>query len=88
MMANGVEQGVRDGVALYDRGVACSTGSGGTLLDLVEAHKWFNLAAIGTTLSNVSPWPAWTSTPFLAASAAASVRRRSSSLRASPSLSA
>ncbi|WP_298091644.1 hypothetical protein [uncultured Sphingomonas sp.] len=46
MMTNGVEQGVRDGVALYDRGVACSTGSGGTLLDLVEAHKWFNLAAI------------------------------------------
>ena len=32
-------------VALYDLGVAFSTGSHGAPCDLVEAHKWFNLAA-------------------------------------------
>jgi uncharacterized protein len=32
--------------ALYELGVAYSTGSGGVLVDLVEAHKWFNLAAL------------------------------------------
>lgn len=32
--------------ALFDLGVAYSTGSGGTEVDLVEAHKWFNLAAL------------------------------------------
>lgn len=31
--------------ALFDLGVAYSTGSGGVDCDLVEAHKWFNLAA-------------------------------------------
>ena len=31
--------------ALFDLGVACSTGSHGVESDLVEAHKWFNLAA-------------------------------------------
>ena len=31
--------------ALYDLGVAYSTGSHGVECDLVEAHKWFNLAA-------------------------------------------
>jgi len=31
--------------ALYDLGVACSTGSHGIPCDLIEAHKWFNLAA-------------------------------------------
>lgn len=31
--------------ALYDLGVAYSTGSHGAPCDLVEAHKWFNLAA-------------------------------------------
>lgn len=31
--------------ALYDLGVAYSTGSG-VEIDLVEAHKWFNLAAL------------------------------------------
>ena len=35
-----------DGATLYDLGVAYSTGSGGTGIDLVEAHKWFNLAAV------------------------------------------
>jgi TPR repeat protein len=32
--------------ALYELGVAYSTGSGGVTVDLIEAHKWFNLAAL------------------------------------------
>ena len=32
--------------AYYDLGVAYSTGSHGAGCDLVEAHKWFNLAAV------------------------------------------
>lgn len=32
--------------ALYDLGVSYSTGRGGSPVDLVEAHKWFNLAAL------------------------------------------
>lgn len=32
--------------ALYDLGVTFSTGRGGVPVDLVEAHKWFNLAAL------------------------------------------
>ena len=32
--------------ALYELGVAYSTGAGGTGIDLIEAHKWFNLAAL------------------------------------------
>ena len=31
--------------ALYDLGVAFSTGSHGCYCDLIEAHKWFNIAA-------------------------------------------
>lgn len=31
--------------ALYDLGVAFSTGSHGCTCDLIEAHKWFNIAA-------------------------------------------
>lgn len=31
--------------ALFDLGVAYSTGSTGVVCDLVEAHKWFNIAA-------------------------------------------
>lgn len=34
-----------DANACFDLGVAFSTGSNGVTLDLVEAHKWFNLAA-------------------------------------------
>ncbi|KUR72611.1 hypothetical protein AQZ52_05040 [Novosphingobium fuchskuhlense] len=33
--------------ALFDLGVAYSTGSHGAPCDLIEAHKWFNLAAVG-----------------------------------------
>ena len=32
--------------AFYDLGVAYSTGCGGVDVDLIEAHKWFNLAAL------------------------------------------
>ncbi|HET9336840.1 MAG TPA: SEL1-like repeat protein [Sphingomicrobium sp.] len=32
--------------ALYDLGVSYSTGRGGVAVDLIEAHKWFNLAAL------------------------------------------
>lgn len=35
----------RDADALYDLGVAYSTGSNGVEIDLVEAHKWLNIAA-------------------------------------------
>lgn len=33
--------------AYYDLGVVYSTGSGGVDYDLVQAHKFFNLAALG-----------------------------------------
>ena len=36
-----------DPFAAYDLGVAYSTGTEGAAFDLIEAHKWFNLAAIG-----------------------------------------
>jgi len=32
--------------ALYELGIAYSTGTGGVEVDFVEAHKWFNLAAL------------------------------------------
>ena len=32
--------------ALYEFGVTYSTGRGGIAVDLIEAHKWFNLAAL------------------------------------------
>ena len=35
-----------DSAAAYDLGVFYSTGTGGVVYDLVEAHKWFNLAAL------------------------------------------
>ncbi len=36
-----------DDDACYDLGVAYSTGTHGAAYDLIEAHKWFNLAAVG-----------------------------------------
>ena len=36
-----------DVTAYFDLGVAFSTGSHGIACDLIEAHKWFNLAAVG-----------------------------------------
>ena len=35
-----------DADALYELGVAYSTGTHGIDVDLIEAHKWFNLAAL------------------------------------------
>ena len=32
--------------ALFELGVTYSTGRGGVPVDLIEAHKWFNLAAM------------------------------------------
>src|SRR5207237_9252021 len=32
--------------ALFELGVTYSTGRGGIAVDLIEAHKWFNLAAL------------------------------------------
>lgn len=34
-----------DATACFDLGVAFSTGTNGAECDLIEAHKWFNLAA-------------------------------------------
>lgn len=39
------EAGRGEAGACYDLGVAFSTGSNGAPCDLIEAHKWFNLAA-------------------------------------------
>ena len=35
-----------DAGACYELGIAYSSGSGGVDVDLVQAHKWFNLAAV------------------------------------------
>lgn len=35
-----------DSNALFDLGVAYSTGGHGVPCDMIEAHKWFNLAAV------------------------------------------
>ena len=35
-----------DAQARFDLGVAFSCGTGGVDVDLIEAHKWFNLAAL------------------------------------------
>ncbi len=35
-----------DDRACYELGIAYSSGSGGIDVDLVQAHKWFNLAAV------------------------------------------
>ncbi|MEO1046293.1 MAG: SEL1-like repeat protein [Pseudomonadota bacterium] len=35
-----------DPTAYFELGVAFSTGSDGAEIDLIEAHKWFNLAAV------------------------------------------
>ena len=35
-----------DAQARYELGIAYSCGTGGVDIDLIEAHKWFNLAAL------------------------------------------
>jgi uncharacterized protein len=41
---NDAAQGDAD--ALYELGIAYSSGTDGVEVDLIEAHKWFNLAAV------------------------------------------
>lgn len=36
--------------ALFELGVSYSTGRGGIFVDLIEAHKWFNLAALSGSI--------------------------------------
>ena len=46
MLARVVGDAMRgDANACFDLGVAFSTGSNGAPCDMIEAHKWFNLAA-------------------------------------------
>lgn len=41
------EEAQRDAAAAwFELGICYSSGTGGTVIDLVEAHKWFNLAAM------------------------------------------
>ncbi len=35
-----------DADALYDLGMVYASGAQGAIVDLIEAHKWFNLAAM------------------------------------------
>jgi uncharacterized protein len=35
-----------DADALFELGIAYSSGTGGVEVNLIEAHKWFNLAAL------------------------------------------
>lgn len=35
-----------DAAACFDLGIAYSTGTGEVAIDMIEAHKWFNLAAM------------------------------------------
>lgn len=35
-----------DADACYELGVVYSSGTAGTAIDMIEAHKWFNLAAM------------------------------------------
>ena len=36
--------------ACYDLGMVYSTGTAGVGIDLIEAHKWFNLAAVAGSI--------------------------------------
>jgi len=37
--------------ACYELGMVYSTGASGVVLDLIEAHKWFNLAAVSGNIA-------------------------------------
>jgi len=41
-----IDAAAGDADAYYDLGIVYSSGSGGVEVDLVQAHKWFNLAAL------------------------------------------
>lgn len=46
LLARRIAEATRgDADVAYDLGVAFSTGTSGATLDLIAAHKWFNLAA-------------------------------------------
>jgi len=45
----------KSSTAWFDLGICYSSGTGGAMIDLVEAHKWFNLAA----MSGVEEAQAW-----------------------------
>ena len=55
LLRSRIADAVRGSVdALYELGVTYSTGHGGIAVDLIEAHKWFNLAALsGDTRSQM-----------------------------------
>jgi uncharacterized protein len=40
-----------DADALFDLGICYSTGTSGVGIDLIAAHKWFNLAAVSGSLA-------------------------------------
>jgi len=44
-----------NGEAAFELGMAYSTGSGGVSYDLIQAHRWFNVA----TLCGYAPAAAW-----------------------------
>ena len=46
-----IDAAMGDVQALYELGVAYSTGTAGVEIDFVEAHKWFNLAALNGNLA-------------------------------------
>ncbi|MBU6207896.1 MAG: hypothetical protein KGQ42_09440 [Alphaproteobacteria bacterium] len=47
MLETRLEDAARGDVdALYELGLAYSSGTGGVEIDMVAAHKWFNLAAL------------------------------------------
>lgn len=48
MVANCLAAAAQGDISAYfDLGVVFSTGSNGVACDLIEAHKWFNLASVG-----------------------------------------
>ena len=52
LIESGLRDGARgDGDACFDLGVCYQTGTSGVAVDLIEAHKWFNLAAVSGSLS-------------------------------------
>jgi uncharacterized protein len=40
-----------DADALYDLGMVYASGAQGAIVDLIEAHKWFNLAAMSGSIA-------------------------------------
>jgi TPR repeat protein len=47
LLASRIEDAMRGRPdALFDLGVCYQTGTAGAGIDLIEAHKWFNLAAV------------------------------------------